>query len=120
MIFCVPQEISRDGNQVRWSCATCGKDATDLAEHFPDRIHRPCTKSAGHEKGIADAIHSLGETPQSLGLGDMTAAALSAVGLTKERYNALKREVGPCQGCADRQEWLNKMGRKLAGFLKGG
>ncbi len=53
----------------------------------------------------------------TLGLGDLTAAGLSALGITKERWNAWKGEVGPCQGCTGRQEWLNKMGRKVLAFL---
>lgn len=45
-----------------------------------------------------------------LGLGDIVAAGLSAVGITKERVSkALGR---PC-GCGQRQEALNKLGRRL-------
>ena len=44
------------------------------------------------------------------GLGDMVAAGLSAVGITKERVSALAG--GDC-GCQKRQEALNALGRKI-------
>ena len=44
------------------------------------------------------------------GLGDIVAAGLSAVGITKQRVEALVG--GPC-GCAERQEALNALGRSL-------
>ena len=44
------------------------------------------------------------------GLGDMVAAGLSAIGITKERVAAVTGK--PC-GCAKRQEALNKLGRKI-------
>jgi len=44
------------------------------------------------------------------GLGDMVAAGLSAIGITKERVSALAG--GDC-GCSKRQEALNELGRKI-------
>lgn len=44
------------------------------------------------------------------GLGDMVAAGLSSVGITKDRVSAL---VGRDCGCAERQDWLNRLGHKL-------
>jgi hypothetical protein len=44
------------------------------------------------------------------GLGDMVAAGLSAVGITKERVSKLAG--GDC-GCAKRQAALNELGRKI-------
>jgi hypothetical protein len=48
------------------------------------------------------------------GLGDMVAAGLSAVGITKERAQAVATAVGvkDC-GCKKRQERLNQLGRRL-------
>ena len=49
------------------------------------------------------------------GLGDMVADGLSAVGITKERVEALTRtegKPGGC-GCAGRQKWLNEAGNKV-------
>lgn len=45
------------------------------------------------------------------GLGDIVAAGLSSVGITKERAAAVARAVGleDC-GCSERQEWLNRVG----------
>lgn len=44
------------------------------------------------------------------GLGDMVAAGLEAVGVTKERVSRL---VGGDCGCQQRQQQLNEIGRKL-------
>lgn len=44
------------------------------------------------------------------GLGDMVAAGLSAIGITKERVSALAG--GDC-GCAKRQQQLNELGRRV-------
>jgi hypothetical protein len=44
------------------------------------------------------------------GLGDMVAAGLSAIGITKERVSKLAG--GDC-GCAKRQAALNELGRKI-------
>jgi hypothetical protein len=48
------------------------------------------------------------------GLGDMVAAGLAAVGITKERAQAVATAVGvkDC-GCKKRQERLNELGRRL-------
>jgi len=44
------------------------------------------------------------------GLGDMVAAGLSAIGITKERVS---KAVGGDCGCSKRQEQLNELGRKI-------
>ena len=44
------------------------------------------------------------------GLGDIVAAGLSAIGITKERVSAV---VGGDCGCAKRQEALNALGRRV-------
>jgi hypothetical protein len=44
------------------------------------------------------------------GLGDMMAAWLSAIGITKERVSAMAG--GDC-GCSKRQEQLNELGRRV-------
>ena len=48
------------------------------------------------------------------GLGDMVATGLSAVGITKERVQAVANAVGvkDC-GCSGRQQRLNELGRKF-------
>lgn len=48
------------------------------------------------------------------GLGDYVAKALSAVGITKERAQAVANAVGvkDC-GCAKRQAALNDLGRRI-------
>ena len=44
------------------------------------------------------------------GLGDLVAAGLAAVGITKERVSKIAGK--PC-GCAKRQQVLNELGRRL-------
>jgi hypothetical protein len=48
------------------------------------------------------------------GLGDMVAAGLDAIGVTKERVQAVASKAGikDC-GCKKRQEALNNLGRNL-------
>lgn len=48
------------------------------------------------------------------GLGDMVASGLAAVGITKERAQAVANAVGvkDC-GCAKRQAALNELGRRI-------
>lgn len=47
---------------------------------------------------------------QKPGLGDMVAAGLSAVGITKQRVSKL---LGRNCGCEERQDFLNHLGRKF-------
>jgi hypothetical protein len=61
------------------------------------------------EKMAAEAKLKPSPPPQP-GLGDMVAAGLSAIGITKERVSAV---VGGDCGCAKRQEALNKLGRRV-------
>ena len=49
-------------------------------------------------------------TPAKPGLGDIVAAGLSAIGITKQRVSKLAG--GDC-GCAKRQKALNELGRKI-------
>lgn len=49
----------------------------------------------------------------SSGLGDYVASALDAVGITKQRFEAVVG--GPC-GCQERQESLNEWGAKHLGI----
>ena len=68
-----------------------------------------CIVSRDGDQIIVDETHA--DYPHAKpGLGDMVAAGLSAVGITKERVSkALGR---PC-GCAKRQQKLNELGRKF-------
>lgn len=55
--------------------------------------------------------------PPRPGLGDYIAAGLDAVGITKERVQALASKVGikDC-GCGKRQEIANELGAKYLGI----
>ena len=68
-----------------------------------------CIVSRDGDQIIVDETHA--DYPHAKpGLGDMVAAGLSAVGITKERVSkALGR---PC-GCPKRQKRLNELGRKF-------
>jgi hypothetical protein len=50
-----------------------------------------------------------------LPIGDLVQKGLTAIGITKERVEALTRtegKPGGC-GCAKRQKWLNEVGNKV-------
>jgi hypothetical protein len=74
---------------------------------------RPCIVSRDGDQITVDETHPAYPRAKP-GLGDMVAAGLSAVGITKERAQAVATAVGvkDC-GCKKRQERLNQLGRRL-------
>jgi len=70
---------------------------------------RPCIVSEDGDTITVDETHPAYPRAKP-GLGDMVAAGLSAIGITKERVSALAG--GDC-GCAKRQEQLNELGRRV-------
>lgn len=55
-----------------------------------------------------------------IGLGDYVAAGLSAIGITKERAQAVASAVGAKDcGCRQRQAKLNEIGAKYLGLPTG-
>jgi hypothetical protein len=74
---------------------------------------RPCIVSQDGDQITVDETHPAYPRAKP-GLGDMVAAGLSAVGITKERAQAVATAVGvkDC-GCKKRQERLNELGRRL-------
>ena len=82
-------------------CVQCGQPMLDGER-------RTCPKFRA-----VPAASEQATTARTLGLGDWTEQLLSSVGVTKERYIEAKERFGlaPTCGCADRQEWLNRVGR---------
>lgn len=72
-----------------------------------------CVVSQDGDRLTIDERH---EAYPRRGLGDMVAAGLSAVGVTKDRVEAVVG--GPC-GCGERQAWLNKVGHEWLGLPPG-
>jgi hypothetical protein len=74
---------------------------------------RPCIVSQDGDQITVDETHAAYPRAKS-GLGDMVADGLAAVGITKERAQAVAAAVGvkDC-GCKKRQERLNELGRRL-------
>jgi len=70
---------------------------------------RPCIVAEDGDIITVDETHPAYPRPKP-GLGDMVAAGLSAIGITKERVSAV---VGGDCGCAKRQEALNALGRRV-------
>jgi hypothetical protein len=70
---------------------------------------RPCIVSEDGDTITVDETHPAYPRAKP-GLGDMVAAGLSAIGITKERVSAV---VGGDCGCANRQEALNALGRRV-------
>jgi hypothetical protein len=74
---------------------------------------RPCIVSQDGDRLVVDETHQAYPRAKP-GLGDMVAAGLDAIGITKERVQAVASAVGikDC-GCAKRQAALNRLGEKL-------
>jgi hypothetical protein len=68
---------------------------------------------------VIEGDYSIDEPP-SPGLGDMVAAGLDAVGITKDRVQAIASAVGikDC-GCKQRQQAMNEFGTKFLGLPAG-
>lgn len=75
---------------------------------------RACIVAEDGDMITVDETHPAYPRAARPGLGDMVAAGLSAVGITKERAQAVASAVGvkDC-GCAKRQEQLNELGRRI-------
>lgn len=90
------------------TCPTCGfRSPTDENHRKNCRPLNPPT---------SDQLVRLREAVDTTahGLGDMTAAGLAAIGVTKERVSAW---LGRSCKCADRQEWLNELGRTIVSWI---
>ena len=70
----------------------------------------PCVVAQNGDQWTIDPSHPAYPHERRMGLGDLVAAGLSAVGITKERVSKL---AGRDCGCKKRQESLNKLGRRL-------
>ena len=70
---------------------------------------RPCIVSEDGDTITVDETHAAYPRARP-GLGDMVAAGLSAIGITKERVS---KAVGGDCGCSKRQQALNELGRKI-------
>ena len=70
---------------------------------------RACIVSEDGDTITVDETHAAYPRARP-GLGDMVAAGLSAIGITKERVSKLAG--GDC-GCQKRQAALNELGRKI-------
>jgi hypothetical protein len=78
------------------TCPTCGY----VAKRLP--TFRKCTAVREDEW-------------RPIPIGDLVERGLTAIGITKERVEALTRtegKPGGC-GCAGRQKWLNEVGNKV-------
>lgn len=115
----VPMRYVRDGGCPEWLPADLCEpalraNAKVLGNHFLhlDKMYRPNVPEAAAKNELLELLRQrfADAPPASPGLGDIVAAGLAAVGITKERVSkALGR---PC-GCAERQKKLNDLGRKL-------
>ena len=71
----------------------------------------PCVVSQDGDHWTVDVDHPAYPRPRPAGLGDLVAAGLEAVGVTKERVSAALG-VKDC-GCSKRQAALNEMGKRV-------
>ena len=96
----------------KWVQKNNGVECQDCGEWRPFARARNC--SATHTPTVY-----LTDTSQG-GLGDRIETALTAVGVTKERWGTLKGLIGlpnTCR-CAERQIWLNQLGEQLGDAAK--
>lgn len=115
----VPQRFVRDGGCPDWLPADLCEpalraNAKVLGQHFLhlDKMYRKNVPEAAEKNALLELLREryADAPPAGRGLGDMVAAGLAAVGITKERVSkALGR---PCN-CGQRQEALNALGRRL-------
>jgi hypothetical protein len=71
---------------------------------------RPCIVTQDGDQITVDETHAAYPRERKPGLGDIVAAGLAAVGITKERVS---KAIGKPCGCAKRQEALNALGRRM-------
>lgn len=112
----------------QYLCPRCGRsfpltesDIESISGNL-NLVYRRCrapesTPDDEHVENVTRALIASGQDRESLGLGDMTAAALETIGITKERWNNWWGEEGPCRACENRQDRLNAIGKKISGFL---
>ena len=91
---------------LRQRCEERGYSLDDVA---------PCIVSADGDDIVVDEHHPAYPRAKP-GLGDYVANALSAVGITKERVEAVVG--GPC-GCSERQGYMNAAAAKWLGMSPG-
>jgi hypothetical protein len=53
--------------------------------------------------------------PAGRGFGDLAGEFFASLGITEDRYKAVKiaLHLDPACGCADRKKWLNELGNNL-------
>ena len=73
---------------------------------------RPCIVSEDGDSITVDETHPAYPRAKP-GLGDMVAAGLSAIGITKERVS---KTIGKPCGCGARQQAMNEWGKKHLGI----
>jgi hypothetical protein len=68
-----------------------------------------------NDKPKSEADSQREPPPVKRGLGDLAGDFFAALGITEERYKAVKvaLHLDPNCNCADRRKWLNEMGEKL-------
>lgn len=71
----------------------------------------------GPGQGLPKVVVPREPRPRKEGWGDAVTAALKKIGITEDRYKAVKELFGlpPTCGCPQRREWLNKVGRWWTG-----
>ena len=119
----VPQRFVRDGGCPDWLPAELCEpalraNAKVLGQHFLhiDKMYRPNVPEAAEKNQLLAILRERFHLQPTAapGLGDMVAAGLAAVGITKERVQAVANKVGikDC-GCKKRQAALNRAGQYL-------
>jgi hypothetical protein len=115
----VPQRFVRDGGCPDWLpvelCEPAMRaNAKVLGRHFLhlDKMYRPDVPEAAAKNELLELLRQ--RLSAGVGLGDLVAERLAAIGITKSRMQRVAAAIGvkDC-GCSGRQAALNSLGRKL-------
>lgn len=96
---------------MRTLCQPADGICTQCQTAVPPRLHRTCpAKNRSTAESEASAQRST-----RIGIGDLTAEFFATLGITEDRYIAVKNalHLSTTCGCAARKQWLNAVGEKL-------
>jgi hypothetical protein len=98
-------------NQQNRRCEACN---WKLPPSLPLTTIRPC------DGGAAETVRTPQLSSNPLPLGNYAETLLSSIGVTPDRYKEAKRLFGlpPTCHCEQRKEWLNRVGKWVAGLTQ--
>lgn len=101
----------------RHRCTVCARPVELPVDLFirECKVHDPEQEGRKLVAIVSESLEAAGIDGDSLGLGDIVAASLERIGITKERVS--KWLGSPCH-CSERQKRLNQLGKQIAAYIK--